>query len=224
MLSGRWTCRRCYAANNPSDESCTSCGWPRVPGSAPPPGDASAGAPGEQVVPHPEGHAGPEPPRPWWRSLLRFAWILIPIGIIGIGLITQARRDDGGQIVGGGTLDVAELGVGDCYNSDAEDEIAEVDARPCTEPHEYEVIAIVTYPSGGASEYPGDDAVIEYVGPECARQFEEYVGIPYDDSVYYLTFLLPSIEGWESGDHETICVGYHPNDATLDESMRGAER
>lgn len=222
MLSGRWTCRRCFAANNPSDESCSSCRWPRVPGSAPLPETADPNAPAPSEA-QPWAQPAP-PPRPWWTNLLQFWWILIPIGVIGFGFFSEARRDDGGQLVDGGNLDVFDLSVGDCYDSSDQDEIAEVEAGPCTEPHEYEVFAIVSFPAQRGSDYPGDDAVFAHAETECLREFEEYVGIPYEDSVYDIGLLSPTESGWESGDRETICSGYDPGDSTLEESIRGIER
>lgn len=224
MLSGRWTCRRCYAANNPSDEVCGSCAWPRVPGSGPLPDPTAMDQGQMQPQPQPWVQQPAPAPRPWWTGLLRFAWILIPIGIIGFGILSQARRDDSGEIVGGGSVDVTELAVGDCFNASDDEEIADVDARPCTEPHEYEVIAIVTYPFDRGSDYPGDDAIADHAGTECEREFEEYVGVPYEDSVYYVSFLMPTEEGWNAGDRETICSGYDPGDSERTESMRGSER
>ncbi len=212
MLTGRWTCRRCYAANNPSDHTCSSCGWPRVPGDAPPPEG------GQPILAQP----APARSRPWWHNIARFAWILIPIGLIGFGILTQARRDDSGQIVGAGTVSVTDLAEGDCFNAPDDEELSDVEGRPCTETHQYEVFAIVTYPGGG--DYPGEDEIADHAGMQCMSDFEDYVGVPYLRSDLDFSLWLPTREGWESGDRETICAAYDPDDGELEESVRGAER
>ncbi len=218
MLSGRWTCRRCYAANNPGDETCTSCGWPRVPGTTPPP---EAGQPegGQPTLAQPPVAARP---RPWWHNLARFAWVLIPIGLLGFGLLSQARRGESGEIVGAGTVSVTELAAGDCFNAPDDDEVSDVEGRPCNETHEFEVFAIVTYPGGG--EYPGEDAIADHAGTQCVDEFEDYVGVPYMRSELDFSLWLPTREGWEAGDRQTICAAFDPADEETEGSVRDSER
>ena len=42
--------------------------------------------------------------------------------------------------------------------------------------------------------------------PQCAQNFQSYVGISYLDSSLFFTYLLPSARGWEqSKDRAVIC-------------------
>jgi hypothetical protein len=38
----------------------------------------------------------------------------------------------------------------------------------------------------------------------CAAEFESFVGLPYEESVLYLTYLTPTREGWSEGDREVV--------------------
>ncbi len=80
----------------------------------------------------------------------------------------------------------------------------------------------MTHPGGGG--YPGEDEIADHAGMQCVRDFEDYVGVPYLRSELDFSLWLPTREGWQSGDRETICAAYDPDGAELEESVRGAER
>ena len=86
--------------------------------------------------------------------------LLIRLVLVGIflgggaiwGFFTNADRSDGGAIIEAGTLDADELQVGDCLDwpgsgGDDVEVFDSVRARPCTEPHDMEVYAVLEYPS-----------------------------------------------------------------------------
>ena len=72
-----------------------------------------------------------------------------------------------------------------------------------------EAYALVDYvpPDGGvADSYPGDDALTTFADGTCAEQFTGYVGVSYQDSTLFFTYLLPSARSWEQdADRKVIC-------------------
>ena len=269
-MDERWTCRRCYAANDGGDYKCSSCGTPRfvegtvaVPGEPrrteptwqptpdadatdthPPSGDQpwqpQQGQPGQSEPPQwqgqpdqPQWQGQPGQPQPWQQpeerrrsplvTLLSYAWILIPIGFALFYFFGQARRDDSGDIQGPGTLTVYDLRVGDCFNGDMSGSVSDVEARPCSGPHEYEVYGTVTHPDNGG-EFPGDDVIGEHADDVCLAEFERFVGVAYEDSALYASWLSPSRESWSNGDRETLCIIHEEDEREVTGSMRGANR
>lgn len=69
----------------------------------------------------------------------------------------QAVRDaDTGQVTESGKADAFTIKVGDCFNDQSGEQISDVPAVPCTDPHDNEVYYDLTMPAG---DYPGDSAV-----------------------------------------------------------------
>ena len=250
-MDERWTCRRCYAANNSTDYSCTQCGTPRFvegtvavppgaggPSTQPPewqqegsqqPGWQPRGEPGQpgdwQQQGSQPGQWGPvqeqRPTSPLMR-LLPFVWILIPIGFAIFYFTTQARRDDSGAIQGQGTLSVYDLRVGDCFSADVSESVGDVQGRPCSEEHQYEVFGTFTHSQGG--DFPGEDAIVTSAEPSCLQQFGSYVGISFEESEFYYSLLSPTEESWSDGDRETLCILHTLAEDNITGSMRGANR
>jgi hypothetical protein len=142
------------------------------------------------------------------------------------GAMNGADRNDLGVIEGAGDLEVMELRVGDCFNLAAGDENAvevdEVEAVPCTEPHENEVYVVTNYT--GTDSYPGEQAIWEFADQFCLTAFETFVGMPYQDSLLDFGYFYPSREGWDEDDRGITCVVYDYNGAMLTGSMRGSAR
>lgn len=81
---------------------------------------------------------------------------------------------------------------------------------PCTEPHQYEVIAVVDA-AGPSSEYVSPDEVGNRGYDACLEEFPVYIGEPYVDSPWYLDTIVPTETEWvEEGDRSTSCLVYQP--------------
>lgn len=118
-----------------------------------------------------------------------------------------------------GTVSPFELEIGDCFNveEDADsdvDELVKVELIDCEEEHLFEVFEFVNHPAGDDDEYPGDEAIRDFAFEECELEFEDYVGVSYDDSTYYIAYLWPSDESWEAGDREIVCTVHQGREPT----------
>lgn len=212
-MTERWVCKRCFTSNEGTAASCVQCGLLRgseVP--APTPGEQAAWQPVQQ----PQRQAG-------WTRWLRFAWIPIVAIVVLVGILSTARRDEGGAITGAGTVEINDLRVGDCFDSASDtEEIAEVDGKPCTEPHEYELFHVATWT--GSEEYPSDSDMEQLIIAECLPAFEGWVGIPYEESIYDIFWTAPTQESWDAGDRLFQCAIYEPGNTELTASVRGSNR
>lgn len=105
---------------------------------------------------------------------------------------------------------VFEVTPGMCFNPppDVKVELASVARVPCDQPHSQEAYAIVAYTTstGTADGYPGDAALKTFADGACAEAFAGYVGVNFQDSSLYYTYLLPSARSWEqASDRQVVC-------------------
>ena len=214
-MNERWVCKRCFADNEETNAACARCGLIR-------------GA--EATDADQEGWAAAQPDAQTeskgrgWTRLLRFWWIPAILIALAVGFFTNARRGDDGGIQEAGSLQVQDLRVGDCFVfEESVEEVSEVDARPCTEPHRYEIFHITNW-QGADDSYPSDDAWFSFYLDSCVPPFEEYVGRSYESSALDFVPFTPTEEGWDAGDRVVQCALVDPNAAELTESLRGADR
>lgn len=220
-MNERWVCKRCFTSVDGTEISCPNCGLARgseVPAGAWTPG-AAAGQ-GTEAMP---GAPAAPAPRSGWQGLLRFWWIPVILVVAGSAIFFSARRDDSGAITGAGALTVSDLRVGDCFNlqDETEELIGEVDAKPCTEPHVYEMYFVQDMPD---SDFPGQPSMDQFAADNCLPAFEEFVGLSYQESILEVFYLTPSQESWDSGDKSVQCAVHHPALETVSESYRGSRQ
>lgn len=118
---------------------------------------------------------------------------------------------------------VLELQVGDCYNGGGGAEVSTVEKKACTEPHDAEVFANLTHPDA-AGAYPGRVAIEFYAEEECINAFDDYVGVAYEDSELFLSYLSPTEDGWNRGDKVVTCVITAEEGQKLTGSMKDSRR
>lgn len=142
-----------------------------------------------------------------------------------------AERDESGSVVEGGEESVFDLNIGDCFDDpedNAEGLVSDLALIPCDEPHDNEVFALVDYPAEDGEAFPGDDAIETFADEECLPIFEDYVGLPYDESVLLFAPVKPTADTWADGDREIVCLLYavdaDGNAEALEGSMRGSNR
>ncbi len=141
--------------------------------------------------------------------VLSGVWVAA-IGLaVTAALLTDADRDESGDITAGGSVSATSLQVGDCVNGLHESEnILSLPAVPCSEPHEGEVFAL--FDLQGA-EYPGGSAVIRQAGDGCSRRLASYAPAAAEDPSIELFSLYPTDTTWRQGDREVICIASDPS-------------
>ena len=157
-------------------------------------------------------------------GLLRPLGIVAVIAVVAIGAWWfSAKRDDSGAISDAGDLSSLELRVGDCFDlKDATAEyIDDVDARPCSETHEYEVFLVQDMPGG---DFPSEATFDAYVADACLPAFATFVGLEYEQSELEIFYLVPSEDSWSEGDRAVMCAVYHPRIDELTGSLKGSAR
>jgi hypothetical protein len=146
--------------------------------------------------------------------------LLIRLVLVGVfvgggaiwGFFTNADRDSGGAIVEAGTLDADELQVGDCLDwpgsgGDDVEVFDSVRARPCGEPHDMEVYAVLEYPSVSGTAYPGDEVLTDWGFDKCFGGFQQYIGASYQSVPDIdITIFWPSEEAWDQDDRTLHCL------------------
>jgi putative regulator of septum formation len=213
-VNERWVCKRCFADNDDASAACHRCGLTRGAEASQVDQQGWAERGGPPVARQPAG-AG-------WTRWIRFWWIPAVVIVLAVGYVTQARRDNGGGITDGGTLQVEDLRVGDCFDAEDAEEISEVDAGPCTDPHAYEMFHLATW--SGADAFPTDDAMVDFILQACIPVFEDYVGMDYESSAIDFVPFTPTEEGWNDGDRLIQCALVDPGNDQLTASLRNANR
>lgn len=135
------------------------------------------------------------------------------------------ERDDSGQVVAAGEESVFELGPGDCIQPPEELSAASIEdlrAVPCSEPHTHEVYAVATYDAGDV--YPGANELQAFADRSCLERFEDYVGLPFDESSLRFSYLFPSFPSWNDGDDRDVICLVVSTDEPLTSSAKGLAR
>jgi hypothetical protein len=147
-------------------------------------------------------------------------WALLVIALAISGCAPE-RNEETGELAESGERDVFDLQVGDCL-ADFEDakELASIEAPPCSEPHSDEIFASGSIRNG---DFPGMEAVEAAAKDICLEEFDEFVGIPYEDSVLDVGYLTPTEQSWNDGDRAVLCTVFDPAEEVTG-SLRDAER
>ena len=140
--------------------------------------------------------------------------------VVGLGACSdEPERDESGQVTEGGEADVMDVGVGDCLpDSGGTGTISSMEVVPCSETHSAEVYFSYQVPG---DTFPGDFSQVSE--QQCTPAFQEFVGMPYDQSALVYTTLEPTAESWQAGDRELLCIIADPA-GNVTGSLRGANR
>lgn len=121
------------------------------------------------------------------------------------------------------TGSAGDLAVGECFDPPAAtvETVADVQHRPCTDPHGGEVFYVGEYPGGEGIAYPTDDSFTAYVEATCVPAFNSYTGLDYvSNPDWDFGFLVPTAEGWDGGDHEIVCYAIRVDEAPTSVSIK----
>ena len=94
----------------------------------------------------------------------------------------------------------------------------------CAGPHTYEVFGAAPIPAGASASFPGADALNAAADAACRPDFEAYVGVDFNDSTWFGTFLNPSASTWATGDREIVCVLHRQDRGAVRGSAKGSAR
>ena len=120
-------------------------------------------------------------------------------------------------------VSVLELTVGTCLNDVDQplgQDLTEVPAVPCDEPHQSEVYAEVPVDE---ADYPGVDAVVQRAQRECIDEFGQFVGLEFAASELNFHYYYPTGSSWAAGDRSIYCVIFDPGVDTVG-TLAGAAR
>ena len=133
----------------------------------------------------------------------------------------QPDRDSTGVITESAEgADIFAIQVGDCAGDLTEGEVQALDVIPCADPHGSEAYASFQIDDG---DFPGAEAIEAQGTEDCGAAFEEFIGLPYEESALLVTWLTPTTESWDGGDREILCFVYDETaetTGTLEDSNR----
>jgi hypothetical protein len=159
------------------------------------------------------------------RNLRRLtAAALIPLAFVAASCsdssqVDNTERDEDGEVVDGGAVGVFKLQEGDCVklpsalgpSDDDQGGDVEVDAMeaiPCTELHDGEVILVDDQFFADLTEFPGVEAGTEQATPACVEALDAYTGTDFDTSSFNVVPLVPTEPSWEAlDDRGVVCIG-----------------
>ena len=116
-----------------------------------------------------------------------------------------------------------QVGEGACVDlPEATNVLSSFTEVSCAFEHDAQVAAVFDLPEGG--DFPGTEQLLLDAETGCVARFEDFVGISYNDSIFFLQSFTPTEESWvRLGDRTVICVILPPvgNDQ-LTGDLRGA--
>lgn len=136
----------------------------------------------------------------------------------------DTTRNSQNEIVEAGGLGAFSIEVGDCLNLPSDlNAVQSVEGVPCTQPHSAQAFAKFDLVGFGEA-WPGLEAFSADADQGCLDRFEDFVGLPYEQSEFYLTVLRPSEETWEEvDDREVVCL-LVPESGVLTFNARNSKR
>lgn len=155
---------------------------------------------------------------------MRMLSLSLALTLLLVGCGQSVQRDETGRLLVGGPLSTFELQVGDCFAAPPPGTLLhEVEARPCAEPHAYEIFARASYPAAPAEGFPGETALAAFAQTHCGEAVESYVGLPFTETSLSVAYLYPTVGTWQEGDRAILCA-LHEGEEELEGSLQGSER
>lgn len=161
---------------------------------------------------------------------MRSAWLVVAaLWLTGCQATTAPPlpasnpTEDAASQTRGESITVFELEVGLCLNDVDQplaQDLTEIPAVDCDQPHQSEVFAEVPIDSG---DYPGIDAVTNQAQQDCMAEFARFVGVDFAASTLNFHYYYPTASSWSAGDRSIYCVVFDPGVAT-EGSLQGVAR
>lgn len=173
----------------------------------------------------PDGTVGTRPATRSAAPLVAVAGLLVLLGAGAAAFFAFRGGDDAEDLSGDVSVHAMEVGM--CWNDPSSaglgaTEVLEVDAVPCSEPHDNEVYALVDYPASGGAPFPGEAAIETAAFDLCRSAFEPFTGTAYEQSILDIFYIYPTLDTWLEGDREIVCSLYRIDVARMVGSQAGA--
>lgn len=142
---------------------------------------------------------------------------LAPVAVITIAATAGLA---GCSLLGLNSVEDIQLAVGECLDDSsitaqqAADGVMPV--VDCAEPHESEVYFVKDLTD---DELPDD--VQERAEVLCYDNYEAFIGAPFEDSEYGISYYVPSSDTWNAGDRQIACLVESYDQVTG--TLKGAE-
>ena len=104
---------------------------------------------------------------------------------------------------------IDQAAVGTCFNKQSVDDSngAYLDPIDCTQQHDSEVFF-----SGNVTDtsYPDSAGWQQDVMNLCHPAFKTYTGLTYGQNAWQLSYVYPSADAWDAGNHSLVCYTTDP--------------
>lgn len=148
-------------------------------------------------------------------------FIVLPTATFLLVTADQVQRNEAGVVVKGGTVDVFEARVGDCFTEDEQNELLTLDLVPCREAHGSEIYALPML----TGEYPGDREIEDLAEQLCADDFSPYVGAELKDSTLIYSYFYPDRQAWSNpANLHLVCFVTDKDGKQIHGSVKGSGR
>ena len=144
-------------------------------------------------------------------------WIVLTAAVIAVAIAYESNAFPDRPADARGDVHIDDIRVGDCLARDLESEVTIVELAPCNARHRLETYAIFDLPAG---PFPGQDDVDRWSEEGCTERFENFIGLPYDDSLISLQYVTPVKEIWND-DRSVLCFA---DDGMTTGTLKAARR
>ncbi|HEX2627132.1 MAG TPA: septum formation family protein [Candidatus Limnocylindrales bacterium] len=120
------------------------------------------------------------------------------------------------------TGSASDLAPGDCFDepANAAATIEDVQHRPCTDPHDGEVVYVGNY-EPSSDTYPTDDQFGAFYGPKCLAAFSTQTGTDFTtQETYDMIPMMPTSASWADGNRKVICYAVNVDKSKLSAPLK----
>lgn len=146
------------------------------------------------------------------RVMLITAVAILALTACSTAAEQDATRDESGAVSENEDIGVFRLRQGDCLVMPGlgigGQEVETLEAIPCAELHDGEVLDVVDMTGGDDAPFPGSTVVSAEAETACLASFERRTGRDFiTDPEWDMTYLSPTEDSWTlGGDREIVCI------------------
>jgi hypothetical protein len=145
-------------------------------------------------------------------------WIVLTAAVIGVAIAYESQAFPDRPEDGTGEVLIEDVRVGDCLARDLTDEVTYVELTSCNASHRLEAYAVFDLPDG---PFPGQGDVDRWSDTGCTERFENFIGLPYDESEIGLQYVTPVKDIW---DYDRSVVCFADTDGMTTGTLKAARR